>query len=164
MRLFIAIQLDPQMKEYLSSVQDQFRDRNIRGNFTPEENFHLTLAFIGEYPRPEDVLDVIREVEFEPFGITLDQVGCFDNLWWIGLKENPTLTQVVKRLRYGLTQAGIPFDKKRFKAHITLLRRADYAKGQIGAITSKPICMKVDRICLMRSTRGKHGMIYTEIN
>ena len=163
MRLFIAIQLDPQMKEYLSSVQDQFRDRNIRGNYTPEENFHLTLAFIGEYPRPEDVLDVISEVEFDPFEITLDQVGCFGDLWWIGFQENPVLAQLVRRLRYGLTQAGIPFDKKRFKAHITLLRRADYAKGHIGTITSKPVSMKVDRISLMRSTQGKHGMIYTEI-
>ena len=163
MRLFIAIQLEPRMKEYLTTVQDQFRARNIRGNYTPEENLHLTLAFIGEHPRPEEVMDALSEVPFEPFEITLDHVGCFGDLWWIGLKEAPALKLLVQRIRHALTEAGIPYDKKRFRAHITLLRRADLSKGQPGAITTEPISMTVTSVSLMRSTQGKHGMIYTEI-
>ena len=62
MRLFIAIQLDEAAKEYLSSVQDQFRESNVRGSYTPEENLHLTLAFIGEYTDPDKVMDALESV------------------------------------------------------------------------------------------------------
>ena len=46
MRLFIAINLSDEMKNSLISAQKTMYDRGIRGNFTSEENMHLTLAFI----------------------------------------------------------------------------------------------------------------------
>ena len=48
MRLFIAINLSDAMKDSLISTQNALYDRGVRGNYTPEENQHLTLAFIGE--------------------------------------------------------------------------------------------------------------------
>ena len=48
MRLFIAIQLNQKMKQLVSDVQDTFRWQQVKGNYTPEENLHITLAFIGE--------------------------------------------------------------------------------------------------------------------
>ena len=48
MRLFIAISLSPEIRGALRKVQDEMFDRGVRGNFTPEANMHLTLAFIGD--------------------------------------------------------------------------------------------------------------------
>ena len=163
MRLFIAIQLDEASKEYLCSIQDQFREWGVRGSYTAEENLHLTLAFIGEYGDPEKVLDAMEPVWDEPFEITFSKAGCFDDLWWIGIQDNEALSQLVSRLRHSLSEAEIPYDKKRFKPHITLLRRADFSKGRPGQIRTAPVTMKVPGISLMKSTSGKHGMIYTEI-
>ena len=59
MRLFIAINLSSEIRDALMKVQDEMFDRGVRGNFTPEANMHLTLAFIGDYPDPEPVLDEI---------------------------------------------------------------------------------------------------------
>ena len=56
MRLFIAIPLRNNMKKLVRDIQNSFREQNIRGNYTPEENLHITLAFIGEYNDPDEVL------------------------------------------------------------------------------------------------------------
>ena len=53
MRLFIAITFTEDMLDALSEIQDDLRRSNVRGSYTPRENLHMTLAFIGEYDDPE---------------------------------------------------------------------------------------------------------------
>ena len=164
MRLFIAIQLNETMRQLATDVQDTFRQFGVRGNFTPTENLHLTLAFIGEFGDPDAVLDAMESISFEPFAITMDKVGSFDELWWTGFEESEELETLVRKLRRALADAGIPFDRKRFKPHVTILRKPDYSKGRrISHMSIEPAGMAVDRISLMQSTRGKNGMIYTEL-
>ena len=164
MRLFIAVQFDPSIIDSLSEFQNDLREDGVTGNFTSKENLHLTLAFIGDYNDPDAVLDAMEESNFRPFDITLDGVGHFGDLFWIGLADNPALHAYVKRLRHCLADAGIPFDKKRFSPHITLVRKIGYKYGDEIPVYHVPKDkMKVESISLMRSDRGKHGMIYTEI-
>lgn len=160
MRLFLAIYLSQPMKDALVTVQNAMCDHGVRGNYTPEENLHLTIAFIGDYPEPETVMDALSSVSFFPIPITLEGVGAFGDLWWAGLRETPALTAVVRRVRRALAENDIPFDRKRFSPHITLLRQA---KGEMPGITIEPCSMEADTISLMRSERGKNGMIYTEL-
>ena len=164
MRLFIAIQLNQKMKQLVSDVQDTFRWQQVKGDYTPEENLHITLAFIGEYGDPDEILELMQKVSFKSFSITMDKVGCFDELWWTGLEESSELEALVKNIRHVLADAGIPYDKKKFKAHVTFLRKPVYANGRgISHMSIDPASMQVSRISLMRSTRGKNGMIYTEL-
>ena len=160
MRLFIAINFTRPLKDALRSIQDEMDRRGVRGRYAPEENLHLTLAFIGEYPDPQPVLDALSGVSFTPFSITLEGLGSFGSLWWAGLRDAPPLTAVVRRIRRALAENNIPFDRKRFSPHITLLRKAE---GEMPGIPFDPVSMTVETISLMRSDRGKHGMIYTEI-
>ena len=67
MRLFIAINLSSAMKDALINIQNAFYDAGVRGNYTSEENLHLTLAFIGEYPDAESVMDSLAAVSFTPW-------------------------------------------------------------------------------------------------
>ena len=60
MRLFVAIQLNEKVKHSLLSIQEKLRRLGVRGNYTPPENLHLTLAFIGDYPKPDSVLEVLE--------------------------------------------------------------------------------------------------------
>ena len=143
MRLFIAIPLSDAMKDALTAVQDEMYDNGVRGNFTSRENMHLTLAFIGEYP-----------------DLSLSGMGCFRDLWWAGMDESAPLHAVVRRIRHALADHNIPFDRKRFSPHITLIRKAT---GTMPGIQIEKVSMPVERILLMRSDRGKHGMIYTEV-
>ena len=160
MRLFIAIALSEQMKAALVKARSGMYDRGVRGNYTPEENLHLTLAFIGEYPGPEPVLEALSAVSFSPFELQLDGFGCFGDLWWAGMRESAPLIALARKVRHALAESGIPYDRKRFSPHVTLLRKA---RGSVPGIDIERASMAVDSFSLMRSDRGKSGMIYTEI-
>ena len=161
MRLFIAIQLDDSVKAALTAVQSTLRASRVGGNYTKIENLHLTLAFIGEYGDPDRVLDVMRGVPFAPLPIALDGFGSFGDLYWCGLARQEQLTAYVGRLRRALAEADIPFDRKRFSPHITLLRKASV--DRLPGVAVPEASMTAERVSLMRSERGKNGMIYTEL-
>ena len=163
MRLFIAICLNEELRHAVHGAQEELRRQGVRGNFTRPENLHLTLAFIGEYPDPEPVLEAIASVPFRPFLLRLEGIGAFDDLWWLGLAGSEPLAAYVRRLRRALGEAGIPFDRKRFSPHITLVRRAVWAQPAPPPLKLPRAEMTVEHIALMRSTRGRDGMIYTEI-
>ena len=106
------------------------------------------------------MLAALRMVEFSPFALSLDGVGCFGELWWAGIRDSAPLRELARRVRRALAENGIPFDRKRFSPHITLLRRAS---RDLSGLRVAPACMTVDTISLMRSDRGRNGMLYTEL-
>ena len=160
MRLFIAIRLSEELKTALTDAQHAMAAQGIRGNYSPEENLHLTLAFIGDYPDAQPVLDALSTLRFAPFALELDGIGCFGDLWWAGLRDSVPLAAVARRVRRALAASDIPFDRKRFSPHITLIRKA--SKDAAG-IPIRSASMTVETISLMRSERGRKGMIYTEL-
>ena len=64
MRLFISINFNEETIEDLVNLQAELRGCGIDGNYTKPENLHLTLAFIGEYGNPDEVMEAIENVEF----------------------------------------------------------------------------------------------------
>ena len=164
MRLFIAIQLSDGIRDSLSTVQAYLRDHGVRGNYAKIENLHLTLAFIGEYSDPDLVLEVIRSVPFAPFPMRIEGFGSFGDLYWCGVGGNDDLLSYVKRLRRALADNGIPFDRKKFSPHITLIRRAEYDRRRgFPGVAVPDVSMQVSGVSLMRSDRTKSGMVYAEV-
>ena len=164
MRLFIAILLDKELKDALRSVQNEMRRRGVEGNYTRGDNLHLTLAFIGDYPDPEAVLDAMGDVRFEPFTLRLGGLGSFGDTLWAGLEASAELDALVRRLHHALAEKELPFDRKAFRPHITLIRKPLFRRDPRFETLSIPETeMTVGRISLMLSTRGKNCMIYTEL-
>ena len=153
MRLFIAIQFEEKILDAITDFQDDMKAQGVTGNYTLRENLHITLAFIGEYGNPDDILDAMEQVE------KLDVETLNESI----LSENPELVGYVKRLRRKLSEYGIPYDKKRFTPHITVIRKAEYRNGRIPVMEAPGGCMTATRVSLMRSDRGRYGMIYTEV-
>lgn len=165
MRIFIALQFEETFRQALLDVQSALKASGIKGNYTKPENLHLTLAFIGEYGNPENILDALDDIEFVPFELSLNGIGQFETILWAGLSTNEQLSQNVKRIRRALAEQDIPFDRKRFMPHITLVRQYYLTKGtEFPDITVPHLSMKVTDFSVMRSERGKNGMIYTEIS
>ena len=160
MRLFVAMDLAGPVKDALINVQNGMYDGGVRGRFTAEENLHLTLAFIGEMPDPEIVLEALSTVRFTPFPRRLEGLGCFGDLWWAGMEASPPLAALARRVRHALAEGGIPFDRKRFSPHVTLLRKA---RGDMPALAPEKAGMTAEAFSLYRSDRGRNGMLYTEL-
>lgn len=148
------------MRAALVRAQNELHDHGVRGSYTPEENLHLTLAFLGEVPDAGPVLEALSPVSFTAFELCLEGMGRFGDLWWAGIRESAPLAALARRVRHALAESGVPFDRKRFSPHITLLRGA---RGSMPEIRLGSASMTVDTVALMRSDRGKNGMIYTEL-
>lgn len=164
MRLFLAISMEGAIKEALLSLQNHWKHLGVRGHFVPAYNLHLTMAFIGEHGNPDDVLDATSTVSFRPFNIHLDGAGKFHDTYWVGVKADDALFSCVRQIRHALAESGIPYDRKKFAPHITLVRKANFPGSFETLLKHLPSgSMEVHEILLMRSDRGKNGMIYTPI-
>ena len=161
MRLFIAITLTKKMKDALGRVIFDMKRSGARGNYTIPDNLHITLAFIGETNRVQDIEEALDEVDFSPFDLKLDGFGSFGNLYWVGLSDQPKLVSLVKSVRTALDSADIPYDRKKFKAHITVARKVE-ATYPI-KVSVPDADLEVTCFSLMKSERIDGRMKYTEI-
>ncbi len=164
MRLFIAICFDENMLDALAEIQDDLMTSGVKGNYTRRENLHMTLAFIGEYDDPEQIVEAMQKVPLRTFSIKLCGFRPFKDMFFADIEENENLRDYVKRLRKALLDDEIPFDRKKFLHHVTLVRKADCTKEKAYLPEfQENESMRVNGISLMKSERGQHGMIYTEI-
>ncbi|MCB1191506.1 MAG: RNA 2',3'-cyclic phosphodiesterase [Leptospiraceae bacterium] len=126
-RLFTGIYLPYGIRERLSNLC-----YGIPGiNWVSEENFHITLKFIGEVEEEKlfDISDSLSEIKFTPFTITIRGVGSFqgkpNQILWAGVQESEELINLFNQIEKVLGQHEIPKEKRRYSPHITLGR----AKG-----------------------------------
>ena len=109
MRLFIAIQFEETFRQALLDVQRALKSCGIKGNYTKPENFHLTLAFIGEFVNPQKILVALEDIEFTPLKLSINGIGRFETILWAGLSANEHLRQNVKRIRRALAEQATPY-------------------------------------------------------
>ncbi len=164
MRLFVAIDPDEAMRQELVRYMNELRTCGMQGVYTKEENLHLTLAFIGGYGDPDEVLDAMEEAAGEEFALKLNGIGSFADIWWAGFEENEALDHLVMRLRHALAEHGIPYDRKAFKAHCTLVRKGHFPHNAYRfPVRELSGSMIVQSLSLYRSQAGKNGMVYTRL-
>jgi 2'-5' RNA ligase len=126
MRLFIALNFSDEVINSIASAQAFVKKNSLRGSFPPRENFHLTLAFIGETDKASEIKEALKLVSAPKFIISLGALGAFKgrdgDTCWCGV-EAQELAPLHAQVASCLTRAGIDFDKKKFSPHVTLGRR-----------------------------------------
>ena len=163
MRLFIALEPSPEFRNALSVLQNNLRTAGVSGRYLEPSGLHLTLAFIGMWP--ENIAALLPHVQ-QPFVITLSGTGLFPkaDVLWAGITPSGPLNELARNVRTVLSEAGIPFDRKAFNPHITLVRKPRMPKETVlSGIRVPPAEMIVRGVCLYRSERGENGMEYTVI-
>lgn len=173
-RVFIAIEFNESIKGYLHKVQDMVKEESSAGNFTSEDNFHLTLKFIGEAEadRIEAIKGCIDDVALvhNRFKLNFDRLGNFPrgnrSIVWIGIRESELLLKLQAALEASLEKAGFPKDDKKFTAHITLVRQAalkvDFRRLK-EKVEIEAADIAADKISLMESTRVDGRLRYIPI-
>ena len=169
MRLFIAACLDDDVRDTLIKVQNGLKKQKLKARYTKPENLHMTVAFIGDYGNPEAVLDALETVQFTSIETTFEGLQVHRDMIFARLVETPQMVTTVKRVRRALAEAGVPFDRKLFLAHITLARgvelpdRTDPTSPFITANIPKDMRVRISKIALFKSEFTKNGMLYTEL-
>lgn len=174
MRTFIAIELEEEVKNYLESIQTETQKLCRRGNFTPKENFHLTLHFLGEVG--EEDLDYLQEAIFEtarrnrPFTLTLDKIGFFPRgnkgILWAGMEKSNALQRLFSTLEKSLEQQGFARERKGLSPHITLGREVEPQRSFLDVqkgVTVEPMRVSVRSISLMESVRKGPKLVYVPL-
>ncbi|MEM4259622.1 MAG: RNA 2',3'-cyclic phosphodiesterase [Candidatus Woesearchaeota archaeon] len=168
MRLFIAIDLPDEVKDYLFNLQNSIRHLKI--SFVKRENMHSTLKFLGEQ-QPEKIIERLNMVMFDNFSLELSSINFFPNkknprILWVGFKEDKT-----KKLQKDIDNCLkdiIPLEKK-YHAHITLARIRfldDKIKNSLIEFSKtkiKPLNFNVDHFTLYSSKLTITGPIYEKV-
>lgn len=175
MRVFIGIELDESMKEYIFKNQQIVKNNSVKGNYSRKENFHLTLRFIGEVNdvQIDDLKKTIDETAkiSSTFKLKSGELGYFPRknkkIIWVGISEGQrSLQQLFNVLENNLQKHGFERDERGFKPHITIAREV------ILNMDFKPLTEKVkienrdipvNKISLMESTRIDGKLTYRPI-
>ena len=80
MRLFVAAALPESWKDALDRAARALADQGVRGNFTRRENYHLTLVFLGETDRLDDVIAAM-DTAYRPRPASLRPSGSSPMRW-----------------------------------------------------------------------------------
>ncbi|AOT70804.1 RNA 2',3'-cyclic phosphodiesterase [Geosporobacter ferrireducens] len=175
MRVFIAIELEEGIRNYLIDQQRIIRKNSKKGNFTRRENLHLTLRFIGEIDR-NDIQRIESAMEEavekkDLFYMKLGAMGEFPRgnkrILWIGISEGlQSLKDLFERLEAALEKRGFSREAKGLTPHITLGREVVLEKDTVDLareLDTVPKAIKVAKISLMESTRINSVLQYVPI-
>jgi len=165
-RLFIAINFNSETRGKLTMLQDKLRAHSKRGNFTLQENLHLTLQFLGEcdFNQTAAINAAMDAAPFDPFEINIDHIGYFKSsggdTWWAGVSESKPLLDLQRMLTLNLSAAGFKPESRRYSPHITLGRRVI---TDIEPQQTETFGETANKISLMKSERIGGKLTYTSI-
>jgi RNA 2',3'-cyclic 3'-phosphodiesterase len=166
-RLFTAIELPESVRTRLMLLQG-----GVPGaRWSPVENLHLTLRFIGEVNEAtaNDIDDVLAAIRSSAFDLTLKDAGEFGgrdpHALWIGVAPNEALMRLAAKIESALQRMGLEAETRKYTPHVTLarLRDAPISKvreflGAHGPFDSGPF--PVRRFALFSSHPSSNGSLY----
>lgn len=162
------MQPDDDARDRLDALAREQQARFAPSRRMRRENLHLTLAFIGGLPRAI-AHRLAAQLALQPadaFDWMLDEIGAFAGarVLWAGGPSQP-LQEMADRSRQLLDQLAVPFDRKPFVPHVTLLRSLPRdALRRAGGPIEPPILWRVGAPVLLASITEAQGTRYTPVS
>lgn len=177
LRLFIAIPGEPSLSPLFMDLIRQLK-QEIQGRVTwiKDENFHLTLKFLGEVQESqmESIKFLSQKViqENSRFSLTFNRLDFFPNLKRprviiIRGDNSSSYERLITMLNQELAPIAAPEKEKEIVPHITLGRIKELESSiraeSISSIPFKPFTLEVKEVCLYQSTLTPQGPVYQVI-
>ena len=170
MRLFVAVNFGENVINCVKAAERALKGAGSSGVFTPGENVHLTLAFLGECggERLGDIRSAMEAAAGHSFILKLSEAGVFrrpgGDILWLGTEECPELTSLAARLSEELRIRGFALEERKFVPHLTVARHVKIPGGfSPDALPKYRAEQPVESMELMKSDRVDGRLIYTPL-
>jgi RNA 2',3'-cyclic 3'-phosphodiesterase len=178
-RLFLAINLTPQVRREVAAATAALRQAAPQASWVDEPLLHLTLKFLGE--QSDDRLDEIQAAAARVAGrhrelvMTLGGIGAFPNfrrarVVWMGIAQEARLELLHHDIEVEYETLGVEVEGRPFRPHLTLgrLKHAltdDEVKAlaRVARETDYRTDFIVRSIDVMRSDLTATGSVYTTL-
>jgi len=129
MRTFVAIDLDPEVRQKIARFLEGVRPFAPDARWVTPESLHITLKFIGEQ-KPEQVEAIQQQLRAQArkaATIHFTGTGFFPSqraprVFWIGIQAGPELSELASRIDAATAELGIRHEERSFSPHLTLAR------------------------------------------
>jgi 2'-5' RNA ligase len=142
MRLFVALDIDEAIRQRITEFRNQMRGLAPEVRWVSPETFHVTLQFLGESNKLEEIRRVLAQVKAEPVRLSFRNAGFFPNakaarIFWAGIEADERLQGLVTSIGNALAPVGFEQEKQPYRPHLTLARlgsgRPRGARGEAAA-------------------------------
>lgn len=171
-RVFFGVKPPAELRRTLGAMA-RIAAHEARGRAVPDDNLHLTLVFVGDVsasmlPELSRIGASVAKRSGDDAGddrtrLVLDRLDAFARarVAWLGPSCVPEwLVTLAHALELALDAAGIEYDRRPFRAHLTLARSC---RGPLVARAIDPLAWRIDSLVLLRSPRGVAGGRYETI-
>lgn len=182
MRLFVGVELSPEVRDSAARMAERLRDGlkksrlDVGARWVAAENLHVTLWFIGEvHDERARAITAALSPPFPvaPFEVVLGGCGAFPpyglpRVFWIGVERGQQeLLELYKHVGGRLTSLGYEPERREYSAHLTVARVKDASPGSAAAIrkvlagvpASTAAC-QVAAVTIFRSHLSPRGSTY----
>jgi 2'-5' RNA ligase len=125
--LFTAIEIPELLRSQLTGLQN-FDEADWDANWIAEENFHITIAYVGpvEEPLAEDIDTELRQLRAPGFELQLKGVGVFGgrkpHALYAAVEKTRALQHLYERHVAVLRRLGVEIETRTYTPHVTLAR------------------------------------------
>jgi 2'-5' RNA ligase len=170
-RAFIALELDPSLRQALGELQQRLRPTLGGIRLVRPEGIHLTLRFLGQ-ASPGQIQAIEPPLataarSCPPLEARVEGVGTFPDhgsprVLWLGVDLPPPASLLQAACERGAVEAGFEPEERPFRAHLTLGRwRERSARPALPEAELGPT--RLDSLVLVRSEMSKGGAVYTPL-
>ncbi len=186
MRLFIALDIDPDIRRRIAEFRDQMRSLAPDVRWVGPETFHITLQFLGETDKLDDIRQALEPIKAAQVPLTFSGAGFFPNpksprVFWVGIESDENLQQLANSIAAALEPLGFERGAGPYKPHLTLARRGsgrpNSRRGDQSAPGLLAVRVKVEGLhhldfgtmtarefCLYESKLSPQGAQYTKLS
>ena len=126
MRLFVGLDLDIAIRERLEMFVQRLKQQAPGIRFVSPDTYHLTLKFLGETNKVDEIRSALRKIEIPQFEVKVCDTGFFPNeraprVFWAGIEAGEELRELATAVSWVLADLGFEAEAS-FKPHLTLAR------------------------------------------
>jgi 2'-5' RNA ligase len=127
MRLFVALDIDPEVRERITQFRDEMRALAPGVRWVGPETFHVTLQFLGETEKADQIKTALAAVHAAPVPLNFRGAGFFPmpqraRVFWVGIESGEHLQSLVNKIGDALAPLGFKREQDVYHPHLTLAR------------------------------------------